>query len=96
MAEIHRIGCGNRRLDQTSWKINPRSIVHTHLTTWSANTCLRVPTWPADGKITAAEIPMPGGCVIGNRPIDLHLRAMERLGASVELAASVVKVEATN
>ena len=37
---------------------------------------------------------MPGGCVIGNRPIDLHLRAMERLGANVELKAGVIQVEA--
>ena len=31
----------------------------------------------------AAEIPLPGGCVLGARPLDLHLRALERLGVRV-------------
>ena len=32
-----------------------------------------------------AVVPMPGGCKFGTRPIDLHLRGLERLGASFEL-----------
>ena len=35
---------------------------------------------------------MPGGCVIGHRPIDLHVKALESLGAEVELSNGVVKV----
>ena len=30
-----------------------------------------------------AEIPLPGGCILGERPLDLHLRALEALGVSV-------------
>lgn len=33
------------------------------------------------GRYGKASIPHPGGCVIGERPIDLHLYALERLGA---------------
>ena len=33
----------------------------------------------------AAEIPLPGGCVLGARPLDLHLSALERLGVRVRL-----------
>jgi len=33
----------------------------------------------------AARISMPGGCAIGDRPVDLHLRGMEALGAEVSL-----------
>ena len=39
---------------------------------------------------------MPGGCVIGQRPIDLHVRALEGLGATVELDKGKVVVDAIN
>ena len=32
-----------------------------------------------------AKVSLPGGCAIGARPVDLHLRAMEALGATIEL-----------
>ncbi|MBI1403252.1 MAG: UDP-N-acetylglucosamine 1-carboxyvinyltransferase [Porphyrobacter sp.] len=38
-----------------------------------------------------ATVSMPGGCAIGNRPIDLHLKALEAFGAHIELAAGYVK-----
>ncbi len=38
-----------------------------------------------------ATVSLPGGCAIGNRPIDLHLKALEHLGAEIELAAGYVK-----
>ncbi|MBR4192851.1 MAG: UDP-N-acetylglucosamine 1-carboxyvinyltransferase [Oscillospiraceae bacterium] len=31
----------------------------------------------------AAEVPLPGGCVLGTRPLDLHLRSLEALGVQV-------------
>lgn len=36
------------------------------------------------GRMHQVEIPYPGGCTIGKRPIDLHLRGMEQLGAVFE------------
>ena len=36
---------------------------------------------------------MPGGCVIGNRPIDLHLKALSDLGADIQLQGGVVRVK---
>ena len=38
-----------------------------------------------------ATVSLPGGCAIGNRPIDLHLKALEAFGADIELAAGYVK-----
>ena len=35
------------------------------------------------GKYKKAEVPLPGGCNIGSRPIDLHLKGFRALGASV-------------
>ena len=43
-----------------------------------------------------ATVSMPGGCAIGNRPIDLHLKALEAFGAKVELAQGYVKAIAPN
>lgn len=37
------------------------------------------------GKYKKAEIAFPGGCVIGSRPIDLHIKAFEKLGAKVKI-----------
>lgn len=96
MAEIlTELGAEIERLDQTTWKIKPKSIVHYApyelVRKMRASVCL---LGPLTARLRRAEIPMPGGCVIGNRPIDLHLRAMERLGANVELKAGVIQVEA--
>lgn len=41
-----------------------------------------------------ATVSQPGGCAIGNRPIDLHLKALEALGAEIELAAGYVRAKA--
>lgn len=46
---------------------------------------------PLVGRAGEATVSLPGGCAIGNRPIDLHLKAMEALGAEIELAAGYVK-----
>ena len=37
------------------------------------------------GKYKKAEVPLPGGCNIGSRPIDLHLKGFKALGAQVEI-----------
>lgn len=36
------------------------------------------------GRFGKAQVPYPGGCTIGERPIDLHLEALERMGAVLE------------
>jgi UDP-N-acetylglucosamine 1-carboxyvinyltransferase len=41
-----------------------------------------------------ATVSLPGGCAIGNRPIDLHLKALESLGAEIEIAAGYVRATA--
>jgi UDP-N-acetylglucosamine 1-carboxyvinyltransferase len=39
---------------------------------------------PLFGRLGRCTISLPGGCVIGDRPIDIHLRGLEALGAEVE------------
>lgn len=42
----------------------------------------------------AARISLPGGCAIGSRPIDLHLKAFEALGATIEVGEGYVSAVA--
>ncbi|MEM8724153.1 MAG: UDP-N-acetylglucosamine 1-carboxyvinyltransferase [Pseudomonadota bacterium] len=46
---------------------------------------------PMLGRMGEATVSMPGGCAIGNRPIDLHLKALEAFGAEIEMAQGYVK-----
>ncbi|MGC9048631.1 MAG: UDP-N-acetylglucosamine 1-carboxyvinyltransferase [Patescibacteria group bacterium] len=39
---------------------------------------------PLLSRFGQIELPEPGGCIIGNRPIDTHLYALEQLGAKIE------------
>ena len=41
-----------------------------------------------------ARVSLPGGCAIGTRPVDLHIRAMQALGAIVELADGYIQARA--
>ncbi|HEY2070737.1 MAG TPA: UDP-N-acetylglucosamine 1-carboxyvinyltransferase [Rhizomicrobium sp.] len=49
---------------------------------------------PLVARIGHAKVSLPGGCAIGARPVDLHLKAMEALGARVELREGYVLVQA--
>ncbi len=40
---------------------------------------------PMLGRFGRAQVSFPGGCAIGSRPVDLHLRGMEALGATIEV-----------
>jgi UDP-N-acetylglucosamine 1-carboxyvinyltransferase len=47
---------------------------------------------PSLGRCKEATVALPGGCVIGDRPIDLHLKGFEALGAAVRVEAGDIKV----
>jgi UDP-N-acetylglucosamine 1-carboxyvinyltransferase len=49
---------------------------------------------PLLARMGDATVSLPGGCAIGDRPIDLHLKALEAMGAEIELAAGYVRVRA--
>ncbi len=41
-----------------------------------------------------AEVALPGGCAIGSRPVDLHIRGLEALGATIEVEGGYIKAKA--
>ena len=49
---------------------------------------------PLLARMGTATVSLPGGCAIGNRPIDLHLKALEAFGAEIEIAAGYVRATA--
>ena len=49
---------------------------------------------PLLGCYGEARVSLPGGCAIGTRPVDLHIRAMQALGAVVELADGYIQARA--
>ena len=46
------------------------------------------------GKYKKAEVAFPGGCNIGSRPIDQHIKGFKALGADVDIAHGLIKAEA--
>lgn len=42
------------------------------------------------------EVSLPGGCAIGQRPIDLHLKALEQMGANIAIKAGYIEATAPN
>lgn len=49
---------------------------------------------PLLARFGAAEIPLPGGCALGARPVDIHLKGFERLGARCEVQGGNVILSA--
>jgi UDP-N-acetylglucosamine 1-carboxyvinyltransferase len=51
---------------------------------------------PLLARFGAAEVPLPGGCVIGSRPVDFHVRGFRALGAEVEERHGMMYAKATS
>lgn len=49
---------------------------------------------PLLGRLGEAHVPRPGGCVIGSRPVDFHVRGFKALGAQVEEKYGVMRAQA--
>ncbi|AYQ56674.1 UDP-N-acetylglucosamine 1-carboxyvinyltransferase (EC [Bathymodiolus thermophilus thioautotrophic gill symbiont] len=51
---------------------------------------------PMLAKYGKAKVSLPGGCAIGTRPVDLHLKALKELGATIEVKNGYIYAEAEN
>ncbi len=49
---------------------------------------------PMLARAGRARVSMPGGCAIGTRPVDMHLKALEQLGAEIELTEGYIEARA--
>ena len=51
---------------------------------------------PILARFGHCEVSLPGGCAIGQRPIDLHLKALEQMGAMIKINAGYIEATAPN
>jgi len=51
---------------------------------------------PLLARYGEAEVSLPGGCAIGARPVDLHLTALEKMGARIEIKHGYIIARASN
>jgi UDP-N-acetylglucosamine 1-carboxyvinyltransferase len=51
---------------------------------------------PLVARFGEAKVSLPGGCAIGTRPVDLHIRGLEQLGAEIELEGGYMTARAPN
>lgn len=97
MAEIlSYLGAEVEELEPGTWRICARAIdsvaPYELVRQMRASICL---LGPLVGRLRQAKISLPGGCVIGPRPIDLHLKALSAMGCAVVVDSGYVHVEAS-
>ena len=51
---------------------------------------------PILARFGHCEVSLPGGCAIGQRPIDLHLKALEQMGAKIHIKAGYIEASTPN
>ena len=68
-----------------------------HIAPYELVTKMRASFFVAGPLLTTvgiAKIPLPGGCAIGTRPIDIHLKGFEKLGAEIRIQHGIVEIKA--
>lgn len=96
MAELFRILGAKVFLETNTMHIQPDTInnfkaPYDLVKTMRASIYVLGPLLAKYGK---AQVSMPGGCAIGLRPIDLHIKGMQKLGAKIEISHGYVKATA--
>jgi UDP-N-acetylglucosamine 1-carboxyvinyltransferase len=94
------LGCmgASTELKSTAIKVNTRTL-NTHVLNNDAVKLMRASYYFMGamlGRFGKAEVALPGGCAIGLRPIDQHVKGMEALGATVKTEYGCLKAEAPN
>jgi len=51
---------------------------------------------PLLAKFGTADVSLPGGCAIGSRPVDLHLRGLEQMGAKIKVKNGYIRATSGN
>lgn len=98
MVEIlENVGCKAEKIGPGSWRFTAEKISHVApyelVRKMRASVCLLGPLVARERK---AEVSIPGGCIIGPRPIDLHLKGLSKLNCNVEISNGYVHVDASN
>lgn len=95
MADIIRaLGAEVSNPREGVWEICAKNISHVApyelVRKMRASICL---LGPLSARMRKAEVSLPGGCVIGARPVDLHIKGMRALGAKIEIERGYICVD---
>ncbi|MEM8867582.1 MAG: UDP-N-acetylglucosamine 1-carboxyvinyltransferase [Verrucomicrobiota bacterium] len=98
MVEIlQHIGAELTQPEPGTWEIQSAKLTHIApyelVRKMRASVCL---LGPLVGRLRKAEVSIPGGCVIGPRPIDLHIKGLKKLNCQVEISNGYVHVDASS
>ena len=98
MLEILRhIGADTTQIERGVWEIRAKTITHIApyelVRKMRASVCL---LGPLVSRLRKAEVSVPGGCVIGARPIDLHIKGLKKLNCNVDISNGYVHVDASD
>jgi len=90
---LEAMGCGVERKDSGAISISGAGPI-TWEATWEQVRQMRASICvlgPLVGRFGRARVSLPGGCVFGVRPIDVHLKGLAALGAEVRIEAGFVE-----
>ncbi len=93
---LEMIGVYSKKVSDNVFEFNSRDI-KTYSATYDKVKKIRASYYLLGallGRFKKAEVAMPGGCNIGDRPIDQHIKGFEALGATVTMEHGMIKVEA--
>lgn len=79
------------RVSVTAGKVSNYIAEYKLVSTMRASFCV---LGPLLGKLKKAKVSLPGGCVIGVRPVDLHLKGMRAMGADISIDSGYVLAKA--
>jgi UDP-N-acetylglucosamine 1-carboxyvinyltransferase len=87
----HTDGHGGRVLELTAGRLTSSRAPYDLVRKMRAGVLVLGPLVARAGE---AEVSLPGGCAIGTRPVDLHLKGLEQLGAAIELQDGYIHARA--
>lgn len=93
---LQHLGAEVNEIAPNSWEIKAKDITpfapYDLVRKMRASVCLM---GPLIGRLRQAEVSLPGGCIIGQRPIDLHLKGFEKLNCDVKIRSGNVLIDAS-
>lgn len=86
-----KVTCADNKLHIDAADLNGLEAPYDSMRKMRASILLMGPLLTRKGR---AKMSLPGGCAIGSRPIDLHLKGLEALGAKITIGHGYIEVEA--
>lgn len=93
---LEHLGCNMEWLDSHCAKIQAHHIIHTKAI-YDIVRKMRASILvlgPLLARMRQCEVSLPGGCAIGARPVDLHIAAMEKMGAKISIKEGYIVASA--